>query len=214
MEKIKIALASHSIFFNDLFANSLRQELTAEVTAMCTSLEELLKFVESNEPSLIILDTAICKNQEILIDFFLERIKDLSGTKVMLSGRDIDQTVFDKFLVTGLKGCFTYNCDLTTILKAVQQVCNGFYFFCQYSNKHLVARVQETNPTSTTESITKKEQETLALICEDKVTKEIAHVMKISERTVERYKTNLYTKTKSKSVAGLVLFAVKNNLFS
>ncbi|MBA4166305.1 MAG: helix-turn-helix transcriptional regulator, partial [Chitinophagaceae bacterium] len=57
-----------------------------------------------------------------------------------------------------------------------------------------------------------KELRVLKLMCEEKTTKEIADIVEISPRTVEAIRDKLKTKTGAKSMAGLVMYAVKNGI--
>lgn len=59
---------------------------------------------------------------------------------------------------------------------------------------------------------TKREREILQCICEELSTKDIAKKLFISERTVEGHRNSLILKTNVKNTAGLVIYAVKNNL--
>jgi DNA-binding CsgD family transcriptional regulator len=54
-----------------------------------------------------------------------------------------------------------------------------------------------------------KEVTILKLMCEEKSTKEIADIVDLSPRTVEAIRDKLKTKTGVKSMAGLVMYAVK-----
>jgi DNA-binding CsgD family transcriptional regulator len=49
-------------------------------------------------------------------------------------------------------------------------------------------------------------------MCEEKSTKEIADIVELSPRTVEAIRDKLKTKTGTKSMAGLVMYAVKAGL--
>lgn len=60
--------------------------------------------------------------------------------------------------------------------------------------------------------LTSREKEVLQLICNQLTTTEIADKLCISPRTVEGHRNNLLLKTESKNVAGLVTYAIKNNL--
>jgi DNA-binding CsgD family transcriptional regulator len=52
----------------------------------------------------------------------------------------------------------------------------------------------------------------LRLICEEKSTREIAEVVQVSPRTIEAIRDKLKIKTGTKSTAGLIMFALKNNI--
>ena len=60
--------------------------------------------------------------------------------------------------------------------------------------------------------LTERETEVLELICKQYKTAEIAQKLFISPRTVEVHRKNLLEKTDVKNVAGLVIFAIKNEL--
>jgi DNA-binding CsgD family transcriptional regulator len=52
----------------------------------------------------------------------------------------------------------------------------------------------------------------LQLICEQKTTAEIGEMLFISPRTVEGHRNNLLLKTESKNSAGLVVYAMQNDI--
>ena len=61
--------------------------------------------------------------------------------------------------------------------------------------------------------LTPREKEVYQLIMEEYSNQEIADKLFISIRTVEVHKRNLLEKTGAKNTTGLVLYAVKNELF-
>ena len=54
----------------------------------------------------------------------------------------------------------------------------------------------------------------LKLMCEEKSTREIAEIVDLSPRTVEAIRDKLKVKTGAKTTAGLIMYAVKNNLLT
>ncbi|MBD0368823.1 MAG: helix-turn-helix transcriptional regulator, partial [Flavisolibacter sp.] len=57
-----------------------------------------------------------------------------------------------------------------------------------------------------------KEITILRLMCEEKSTKEIADIVDLSPRTVEAIRDRLKAKTGAKSMAGLIMYAVKSGI--
>jgi len=64
------------------------------------------------------------------------------------------------------------------------------------------------------DTITSRELEILHLVAQQYTTKEIANKLFITPKTVEAHKSNLFSKTGSKNTAGLVMFAIKNQLIN
>ncbi|MBA4144999.1 MAG: DNA-binding response regulator [Azospira oryzae] len=62
------------------------------------------------------------------------------------------------------------------------------------------------------EPLTKREEEILQLVCKQFTTDEIAEKLFISPKTVNNHRNSLLEKTGSHNVAGLVIYAIKNNI--
>ncbi|MBD78370.1 MAG: hypothetical protein CL840_05590 [Crocinitomicaceae bacterium] len=62
------------------------------------------------------------------------------------------------------------------------------------------------------DQITRREKQVLNLICKEYNSKEIGKKLHIAPRTVDAHRNNLLAKTNSKNVAGLVAYAIKNNI--
>lgn len=60
--------------------------------------------------------------------------------------------------------------------------------------------------------LTDREREILSLIAKEYNNKQIAETLFISERTVETHRKNIFRKTGTGSLVGLIKFAYANNL--
>lgn len=65
---------------------------------------------------------------------------------------------------------------------------------------------------SITYDLTEREIEVLELICKEFTAKEIGEKLFISFRTVEGHRKNLLSKLNVRNTAGLVVFAIKNEI--
>lgn len=101
------------------------------------------------------------------------------------------------------------------VIHTVKQVFyNGFYY------DHHVMDILNMKYSGTGENksvydadfLTEREAEVLELICRQYKTSEIADRLHISPRTVEVHRKNLLAKTGVKNIAGLVVFAIQNDL--
>lgn len=104
------------------------------------------------------------------------------------------------------------------MLRTIEEVAKkGFYYddqVMQYIQAELRGQSKHTKSKFDSTFFTKREQEVLQLICEQKTTNEIAEELGISPRTVEGHRNHLLIKTESKNVAGLVIYAIENSLIS
>jgi two-component system response regulator NreC len=78
----------------------------------------------------------------------------------------------------------------------------------------LSVRIQPEPVTSSPIRLTRREEEILQLICRQNTTEEIAEKLFISTKTVDGHRNNLLQKTGSRNTAGLVAFALTNNIVS
>jgi DNA-binding CsgD family transcriptional regulator len=64
-----------------------------------------------------------------------------------------------------------------------------------------------------TSHLTATEIKIIQLICRQYTSREIAEKLGLSFRTIEDYRTRIQAKTKSRNMVGVVLYALKNDLF-
>lgn len=63
-------------------------------------------------------------------------------------------------------------------------------------------------------SLTKKQREILTLIYDEKSNREIADLLEISVRTVETHRKNIYKKTGTSGIVGLIKYGLTNKLIA
>lgn len=96
--------------------------------------------------------------------------------------------------------------ELANALKAVRE---GRIYLSSDINAMLVHSLNKPEPP---QLLTPREREVLKLISEEYSNKKIGEKLFISERTVETHRKNIFRKTKTNSLVGLIKFAYANNL--
>ncbi|MTI21563.1 response regulator transcription factor [Fulvivirga sp. RKSG066] len=136
------------------------------------------------------------------------QIKVLALTMVKQSGH------IKNMLQAGAMGYILKDCDKEELTKAIDIVYKGgSYFSPAVSHEVMMAMTRiKSEQSEEAKGLTKRELEILDLIVKDLSNHEIAERLHISPRTVDTHKQNLLGKTHTNSVAGLVVFAIKNNL--
>ncbi|TGE29562.1 response regulator transcription factor [Hymenobacter metallicola] len=102
---------------------------------------------------------------------------------------------------------------------AIRAVAAGQRYFSQEVTATMVQslEIQAGHSSQRVEkpaSLTSRESEILQLIAQEYSNERIAQQLFISERTVESHRKNILTKTKSKTIIGLIRYALRNKLIT
>lgn len=169
--------------------------------------DTLFKLLETNLlPDIILLDVAFgsADGREVC-----KRInKQYPKIKVIALTSYSDIQTIKSSIQAGFDGYLLKSDDRNTVKQALQEVTKERKFFS--SSLKEVFFQQSISRTGGT--LTKREEEVLKLIVNEKTTKEIAEELFISEKTVENHRTNLMLKLQAKNMAGLVKKAITTGL--
>lgn len=144
----------------------------------------------------------------------IKQVKEsFPGVKVIILSIHEEERFIIKLIELGANSYLVKNASPEEVEKTIRITVDKGFYFNERISKILFNNVSGVRKrTSLTTDFTKREQEVLQLICEEYSTKNIAKKLFISERTVEGHRNNLILKTNVKNTAGLVIYAVKNNL--
>jgi DNA-binding NarL/FixJ family response regulator len=172
---------------------------------------QLMNLLRHIQPDVVLLDI-----QMPIMDGLtaLPEIKKLyPNVKVIMLSFLNDHSVISKMMELGANSYITKESGADMIYDAIKAVYQNDFYFNDLTNKALLSglRTKRTAESSMPQDVHLNEKEItiLKLMCEEKSTKEIADMVDLSPRTVEAIRDKLKTKTGTKSMAGLVLYAVK-----
>jgi DNA-binding NarL/FixJ family response regulator len=212
---IKIALVDDEVLFRKGISFLLQREDNIDIIFEASNGEELL----SN------LTASIIKPDIIVMDLKMPILNGVEATKIIRKSfpdiKIIALTSYDtkSFIANMIQvGAVAYLIKNTTpkdLIHTINQVANkGFYY-----NENVLKTIQETiistkNSKGNLETsfLSPREIEILQLICQQKTTTEIAEYLYLSPRTVEGHRNNLLLKTESRNIAGLVVYAIQNEI--
>jgi len=210
---IKVAIADDHTLFRAGVKTALSMKRDIEMIAEADNGMQLLNLLKHIEPDVILLDIQMPIMDGIAT---LPEIRKLyPHVKVIMLSMHNDHSMISKLMEIGANSYLTKNSDSETIYQAIKTCFEQEFFFNELTNKALLTglRTKKTEPNTPDDvQLSDKELRILKLMCEEKTTKEIADIVEISPRTVEAIRDKLKTKTGSKSMAGLVMYAVKNGI--
>ncbi len=119
-----------------------------------------------------------------------------------------------QMLEMGAMGYLAKTAAVQEIKDAIFSVYNKNHYFCKEVSLRLSDLVSKTYqvPLKTEPVFSDRELEIIRLICVEYTSKEIALNLHLSKRTVEGHRTRIMDKIGAKSIAGIITFAVKNNI--
>jgi len=214
MEVIKVAIADDHKIFRKGVILSLRPFTNIKFVQEAENGDELLNGVTVSEPQVILMDLRMPGKDGI------ETTKVLSKQHpkihvIILSMYEDERFVFH-MMENGAHGYLLKNAEPQEIRKAIMDVHEKGYYLNNFVNRILLKRShakQKTVPSLNSEiTLNEREKDVLKFICMEFTAQEIAQKMDISPRTVEAIKDRLMERFGSKNTAGMVFFAVKNNL--
>ena len=209
MEKsIKIIVAELQPIFLQAFVTFLKSVDKAEVTGTQLEGEDLRNFIEKETPDILFLDIRLSKHNGI------DNLKKISTGLPQI--HVIAISTFDhpehikKILRYGAKGFLSKNKPVVNIEKAVSAVLKGeIYLSDELSRQMLLYYSKTDNPDSELifKPLTEREIEVVRKISNGMKTKEIAAQLFVSNKTIERHKTNILKKLNLQNSVQLVKIA-------
>jgi len=212
-QAIKVAIADDHALFRAGVKTALSVKKDVELIAEADNGQQLLHLLKHVEPDVILLDIQMPIMDGI--QTLPEIRKDHPHVKVIILSMHNDHSMISKLMEIGANSYLTNNSDSETIYQAIKTCYESEFFFNELTNKALLTGLRTKRPeigAPADINLTEKELTVLKLMCEEKTTKEIADIVDISPRTVEAIRDKLKTKTGAKSMAGLVMYAVKNGI--
>ncbi len=172
---------------------------------------EALEFLESNEVDLVLTDISMPHMDGIdLTKKITEKYPDILVVGLTITN---DNNHIKKLMNAGAKGYILKNCSASELKKAINTVVEGnTYYSPEVTETVMNSLMKKKTSISVDMPLTSREKEVLELIVKECSNQEIADKLFIGLRTVDAHKRNLLEKTGAKNIAGLVVYAINNNL--
>lgn len=176
--------------------------------------QEAVEMAEKHTPDVLIMDIMMPRLNGIQA---AENIRKLNlSTRILLLSMYSDEGLVYQALQSGVKGYVLKSSVSDELLWAVHAIASGKTYLSSQISEIVVENAvhprppgQDHDPLS---NISPREKEILQLIAEEHTSIEIAKILFISEKTVEKHRANLMEKLNVRNLAGLVRLAVRYRL--
>ncbi len=185
-----------------------------EVIGEAADGQEAIELTRRLRPDVLVMDLSMPRLSGAQA---VERIcaMDLSTRVIMLSMYS-DTALVRQSLRSGAMGYLLKGSVMEELLLAIRAASRGEMYLSPAISGAIVtdylASQKEADASALFAQLTPREREVLQLICEGHTNTGIAHMLKISIKTVEKHRANLMSKLDVHDVAGLVRAAIKHQL--
>jgi DNA-binding NarL/FixJ family response regulator len=209
MDKIRVILADDHPVVRTGIRTLLERADDILVVAETGQGDEVFALVESMAPHVLLLDMEMPGLSGVEV---ARRLKEHAApVRVLALSAYDDEQYIRNLLLIGAAGYLTKEEAAESIVDAVRGVARGEEgWYSRRAAAQLSALHRQDNPA--TKGITKREQDVLRLVAAGKTNQEIGLALGISEKTVEKHVSALFTKMKVTSRVEAAVQAVQQGL--
>lgn len=203
-QKIKIFLVDDHKIFVEGVANLLSDQQDLEIIGWTHDGTSALSFLKENPADVVLTDIQMPGMTGIELT---QKIKEeLPQIRVIALSMFDKKEIIHELIASGAEGYLLKDIEKSELLNAIHKVVGGEYYYSSSIAGILMKTITEKD------LLTPREKEIIKLIAEENTNAIIAQKLFISEHTVESHRKNIFRKTNSKSIVGLIKYAYENKL--
>lgn len=210
MRKIVLALVDDHQIVIDGLMSLLKGEQRFQFAFATTQPETVLEELQKNKVDILLTDVMMPQLPgNMLAKKVRQKFPHIKILALSMSGQG--ELVNEMINDADISGYVLKNIGKQELITAIEKIANGGIYFSEEVLAEL-KRTSEKKKQSEGVHLTDREIEILRLIEKEFNNKQIAEKLFISERTVETHRKNIFRKTNTTSVIGLVKFAYEHRL--
>jgi DNA-binding NarL/FixJ family response regulator len=216
--KISIAIAFDEFLLEAGLRYVLSQNSELELHSQVHFQAEVADLFQSKKPPAILLIDVFSSRFDL--DKILAYASFSNKTKVIPMTNLRSKHDYLKLMKAGINSCVLKVCDEQELLECIKKTASGKNYICAQVLDVLTDGAQSTEgdapykKTCAGLNISEREIEIIKLIAEGRINKEIADTLFLSNHTINTHRKNIMQKLGINNTAGIVLFAVKEQIVS
>jgi DNA-binding NarL/FixJ family response regulator len=210
VKKVRIMVVDDHPIMREGLTRVIEEAADLTVCAQAESIERALELMETSEPDLVIVDIALGGQNG------LELIKDVKvrypKLPVLVHSMHEEQVYAQRSLRAGARGYLMKQEPAPKLLQAIRRVLAGEIYVSETTTRQMLQRLADSSSTksvSPVERLSDRELEVFESLGQGRKTREIAHDLHLSIKTVQTYCEHLKEKLLLRDGTSLVRFAVQ-----
>jgi DNA-binding NarL/FixJ family response regulator len=213
LDKIKVIIADDHKMMIDGLLSILSDENNIEIVNVANNGVEVLKILESKNVDLVLTDINMPIMNGIELTKTLKHKYPTIKVLALSMFGDIDH--IQDMLNAGISGYILKNTGNKELIEAINTIANGGTYYDNEVAAEMMRSLTQNNVKKVAiekVNLTDREIEIIKLIAKEMNNATIGDALFISERTVESHRKNIYRKTNTTNIVGLLKFAFANGL--
>lgn len=181
-----------------------------EVVIECTQPLEMISLIEKQSIDILLTDVMMPgMNGAELSKAVHQQFPEIKILALSMSGQGnlVNQMIND----ADISGYVLKNIGKQELIKALEKISGGGIYFSEEVLAEM-SRASEMKKENEEARLTNREVEIIQLIEKELSNKQIAEQLFLSERTIETHRKNIFRKTNTSSVIGLIKYAYEHRL--
>jgi DNA-binding NarL/FixJ family response regulator len=214
VNQIKVAIADDHKIFRDGLKMALKDKDYLKMLWEAEDGKDLLHKLKIKQPDVLLMDIRMPKLDGTNAISLIR--KEFEGIKIIVLTMYDQQEMITKMMEMGANAYLSKTTDPDEIYKAILTCMNDDFYFNDLVNKAVLLKLQHKRTVRQfypmPVKFSEKELNILKHIAQDKTTEEISKEVFLSPRTIETIRQKMKEKVGAKTIAGLVMYALKNKL--
>jgi DNA-binding NarL/FixJ family response regulator len=185
----------------------------AKIVAEASNGREALALARQHSPDLVIMDISMKELNGIEATQAI--VSAMPSVKVLILSMHAAEEFVRRAMKAGASGYVVKDSVPMELRMAVDALARGEMYVSPRVSRHVVSALTEgatVSGDSSLDTLTLRQREVLQMIAEGKSTKEIAAILGVSTKTVETHRAAIMARLGIRDIAGLVMYAARNNL--
>lgn len=209
---LKLLIADDHPFFRKGLRYVVQGVPSLEIVGEASDGETALRMVEELHPDIIILDVEMprCDGFEVARTI---RARKYPVEMIFLTMHK-EESILRRMVEFGVKGYLLKDNATEDLLECIDAVSRGEYYVSPFLSNHLMRVTKRSTGSSDIEqaihTLTETELSVLQFIGEHKTSREIGEILFVSEKTVEKHRSNIARKLNLRGSHALLKFAAEH----
>ena len=210
---IRVLLADDHPIVRDGIRKLLEELPGVAVTGEASDGREALDLMKAKQPDVVLLDITMPGLNGL--QALARMTRDFPHVRVIILSEKYEDEYVLQALKYGAKGYLPKEAQTAELQAALKSVVGGEIYLSREISSRFLKKFplqQIAHAKSPLEQLTERQRDILKLIAESHTTKDIASILKLSEKTVEYHRAKLMARLNIFDIPGLVRFAMRNKL--